>query len=161
MNWKHNGPAPPNFFNLRTLVIAFDNPVQSLDLHEHSVTVEFQGRAVGGLRCWCPPERMEIHAGKLDQPCTANSGFNLVNKGPGVLADAVQIVIPSLPPIADVEEPAVRVRVKGDFIRGRHHLTGKFHGVDANHLPDWLPLRKTGDGIEGGTFESWFRISQG
>lgn len=29
--------------------------------------------------------------------------------------------------------------------------------VDANHLPPYLPARKSGDCIEGGTFESWFQ----
>jgi hypothetical protein len=31
------------------------------------------------------------------------------------------------------------------------------HAVDANHLPPWFPaLPHSGDGIEGGLFESWF-----
>ena len=34
-------------------------------------------------------------------------------------------------------------------------------GVDANHLPPWFggaPDYRTGDGVEGGTFESWFML---
>lgn len=46
-----------------------------------------------------------------------------------------------------------RVVVVGDFIRGDG---GK--AVDADHLPGWLPSRPTGDGVEGGIFESWFVI---
>jgi hypothetical protein len=46
-----------------------------------------------------------------------------------------------------------RVVVIGDYIRGDG---GK--AVDANHLPGWLNARPTGDGVEGGTFESWFLI---
>ena len=41
------------------------------------------------------------------------------------------------------------------FFNGRL-LTGG--DLQADHLPEWLPKRKTGDGVEGGTFESWFTI---
>jgi hypothetical protein len=47
----------------------------------------------------------------------------------------------------------VRVLVNGDFIRD---FDGR--GVDADHLPKWLPDRRTGDGVEGGMFESWFSV---
>ena len=46
--------------------------------------------------------------------------------------------------------------MKGDFIRDEKGLA-----VDADHLPPWLPNHGTGDGVEGGTFESWFRIELG
>ena len=55
----------------------------------------------------------------------------------------------------------VRIRVKGDFIRGRHAVTGKLHSVDADHLAPWLHGRRSGDGVEGGTFESWFTVAAG
>jgi hypothetical protein len=158
VNWKHNGEGPPTLLQQRSLVIAFDNEVESVDLHEQSVMVEVRHRAAG-VECWCQPQEMRIVAGRLEQRCNAHSPFHPVNAAPGVFADAVQIVLGSISPI--LQSPAVRVRVKGDFIRGRHHVTGTFHGVDGNHLPDWLPVRKTGDGIEGGTFESWFMPPQG
>jgi len=45
--------------------------------------------------------------------------------------------------------------VNGDFIRDKNN-----RGVDANHLPPWLSGgRPTGDGVEGGTFESWLVVS--
>jgi competence ComEA-like helix-hairpin-helix protein len=46
-----------------------------------------------------------------------------------------------------------RVVFKGDLVpdtEGR--------GVDANNLPFWLPDRPTGDGVEGGTMESYFTL---
>jgi hypothetical protein len=58
-----------------------------------------------------------------------------------------------------------RVIVKGDFIRDANG-----HAVDGDHLPGdltppWVPESPTayitGDGIEGGTFESWFTVVQG
>jgi hypothetical protein len=45
------------------------------------------------------------------------------------------------------------VIVKGDFIRDKDG-----RALDADHLPKWLPNRKTGDGVEGGTFESWIIV---
>jgi hypothetical protein len=47
-----------------------------------------------------------------------------------------------------------RIVVRGDFIRDRN---GK--GLDADHLPPWLPSRHSGDEVEGGTFESWFTLA--
>ena len=50
-----------------------------------------------------------------------------------------------------------RVTVHGDLIRGE-----KGQALDANHLPPWFNTAhyRTGDGVAGGTFESWFRIRQ-
>src|SRR5207253_5204984 len=51
-----------------------------------------------------------------------------------------------------------RVIVKGGFIRDL-----KLKAVDADHLPPWFPTKdyKTGDGVAGGTFESWFSLKSG
>ncbi len=48
-----------------------------------------------------------------------------------------------------------RLVLKGDMVRDE-----LCRAADANHLPPWLPERHTGDWVEGGTFESWFRIGQ-
>ena len=46
-----------------------------------------------------------------------------------------------------------RVIVKGDYIRDK----SKKRAIDADNLPAfWALGGKTGDRIEGGTFESWF-----
>ena len=49
-----------------------------------------------------------------------------------------------------------RVRFNGDLVRDRR--TGR--GIDANHLPPWLPARTSGDCIEGGMFHSWFAVTR-
>jgi hypothetical protein len=49
-----------------------------------------------------------------------------------------------------------RVIIKGDFIRDQNG-----RGLDGDHLPPWVPGRRSGDGVEGGTFESWFVLSAG
>ena len=62
--------------------------------------------------------------------------------------------------LQSLQPPAHKVRVfaKGDFIRD---ASSKQRAIDGDHLPPWLPTRPTGDGIEGGTFESWIAIKQG
>jgi hypothetical protein len=59
-----------------------------------------------------------------------------------------------------LQPPAQKIRViaKGDFIRDD---SSKQRAIDGDHLPPWLPNCPTGDGIEGGTFESWIAIKQG
>jgi hypothetical protein len=51
---------------------------------------------------------------------------------------------------------AYRVLLKGDFVRGLGD-----RAVDGNHLPQWVgsPNYRSGDGIEGGTFESWLSLT--
>lgn len=54
----------------------------------------------------------------------------------------------------------LRVQFSGDLVRESVNIVGAMRhlAVDANHLPPWLPKRPTGDGIEGGLFDSWFRL---
>jgi hypothetical protein len=54
----------------------------------------------------------------------------------------------------------VRVLLHGDLIADQPPAPGVAgRGVDGNHLPPWLPTRRSGDGIEGGLFESWFTVN--
>jgi DNA-binding beta-propeller fold protein YncE len=55
--------------------------------------------------------------------------------------------------VVNATQKPFQVLVKGDFIRD-----AKQHGLDGDHLPPWVPKRPSGDGIEGGTFESWFQL---
>jgi hypothetical protein len=32
--------------------------------------------------------------------------------------------------------------------------------LDGDHLPPWVPEKSSGNGIQGGTFESWFTLEQ-
>jgi hypothetical protein len=61
-------------------------------------------------------------------------------------------------PEREVLPPGVyRVLLKGDYVRGNDK-----RAVDANHLPPWVqhPTYRSGDGVEGGLFESWLELVQ-
>jgi hypothetical protein len=82
-----------------------------------------------------------------------------------------------LPPTADIGV-RLQVIIDGDFIRGVHRRSGQLRALDADHLPklrvpsppgppnpgevpEWMQPgddRFSGDGIEGGTFRSWFEL---
>lgn len=53
---------------------------------------------------------------------------------------------------ANLEENWVYITLKCDFILDCHHIP-----VDGNHLRGHLP---SGDGVPGGTFESWFYVGE-
>jgi hypothetical protein len=53
---------------------------------------------------------------------------------------------------ANIEETWVYITLKCDFILDCHHMP-----VDGNHLRGHLP---SGDGLPGGTFESWFFVGE-
>ena len=60
--------------------------------------------------------------------------------------------------LAKVFGQKLRVCARSDFIRDNSDLA-----LDGDHLPLWVPTslqagRQSGDGIEGGTFESWFTL---
>jgi hypothetical protein len=54
-----------------------------------------------------------------------------------------------------IQPVTYRVIVSGDLIRDAENKA-----IDANHLPPWFNTAgyRTGDGVAGGTFESWFTI---
>ena len=65
-----------------------------------------------------------------------------------------------MPQITPGSQQRVRVVLKGDYIRDEH---GK--GIDVDDLPPWFPASPstpptyhTGNGVAGGTFESWFTL---
>ncbi len=142
INWPHGGEISdlPG-----GLLIAFDQEVIETDINSHTLIVLASSRdRETGLTCWCelPGRIRAVHFPsicKLSSPrrVTANSPANGAHFDPG---NGFQ------------PEQVYRVLLKGDFIRTLSD--GK--GVDADHLPGWLPNRPTGDGVEGGTFESWF-----
>jgi DNA-binding beta-propeller fold protein YncE len=140
ISWDHGKAA--NSLNLR---IAFDGLVRSEDLHPQSVILLFQKPPENlKLNCWCEVE-CDIRTGKFKTLCDVSSEFEestgLVN---GLMLRTTFDIAGNY-----------RVLVKGDFIRDENDKA-----VDADHLPKWLPARKTGDGVAGGTFESWFRFPQ-
>jgi hypothetical protein len=132
----------------RGIVIAFDDMVQSRDLTTHAIAVLVPSvNDRNGAVCWCEAH-IELVPARLSDRCRADGEWHPVT--PGDPADAVVIHL-ELP--RNVTE--ARVRFDGDFVRDVAH--GR--AVDADHLPKWLPGRLSGDGVEGGTFWSWFTIS--
>ncbi len=186
INWKHAERIPFDAI-ARGLVVAFDTPVMAGDLHADSIhlQVQHEGRLVElPLQCWCdlPLSREDLEPGRLERDCDAQTQFD-----PGVdangMATAVRIgqqVLPKLFGAMQGKPVKLRLLVNGDFIRGLHHDTKQLRALDADHIPklvppsppnppqpgavpEWLQPqdeRVSGDGIEGGTFESWFTIEQ-
>lgn len=184
-SWIHDDPNGPNE-PPRELIVTFDTKVVTKDLHDRSIFVQL-GRQVrkfsdgeGGdilpLMCWCDLDLNDrLTPGNVEEPCNAKTFFR--SGDPFVTAFRIQL--PStLGLFSDDGFVRIRVVVKGDFIRGVHHKSGELRAVDADHLPtleprsppgppqpgvtpEWMqPVdkRHSGDGIEGGTFESWFDV---
>lgn len=153
ISWPHGQPFPLERIE-RGLVIAFDGGVRNGDLTRFAIEIRVPHREEIVL-CWCEPRGLEVVGGNLQQRCDPDSEF-MPEADPDALVNAVRVTFSA----QTLERGSgVRIRVNGDFIRGEHHVTGKMQGVDADHLPDWLPNRRTGDGIEGGSFESWFVVA--
>jgi hypothetical protein len=187
-NWIHGdmNQKPPQ--GKLALIVAFDTDVTPEDLDTKSIHVQLRtpDEKFGNLlQCWCDldldSERVgTITPGRLKESCVPASGFSPLQ--PGEMATAVEIALPGLPKIASsIDGPvALRVLINGDFIRGVHHKSKQLRALDADHLPKldppsppgapqpgvaptWMQSgdhRFTGDGIEGGTFESIFGLAR-
>jgi DNA-binding beta-propeller fold protein YncE len=129
------------------LGIAFSGPVQSADLTSHSVAL-LAPVVTGGLTSW-EETAIRVTAGDFATVGKTSPPFNF-STPPAAQVNGLQIS-----PLEQLPPGEMRVIVRGDFIRDG---TAKQRAVDGDHLPPWLPTRPTGDGIEGGTFESWFTI---
>jgi len=156
INWTHPDPlksAASNVTSLSTLNndgvrLAFTDFVFNGDIHAQSFMVLAMHRdAESGLNCWC-----EIPARRLTGTVTpANCDVTTAPTFPGKASDPVNGLL-FTPGIPWQGGTTYRVVLKGDFVRSVKN--GK--AVDANHLPKWLNNRISGDGKEGGTFDSWF-----
>jgi hypothetical protein len=142
ISWEHGGVLQQRD-EPRDLFIRFDGLVASVDINPYSVRV--LRRSDEG--CWC-----EV-AGELEPwmfrspPCTIGEGGRSAPDANGI---HFLVTTPMF------ELGRYRVVVDGDFIRDSNK-----NGVDADHLPPWFGsgLTQSGDGIEGGTFESWFEVT--
>jgi hypothetical protein len=144
ISWKHSATIPRVEVLERGLYIAFDNKVQAEDL-PNAVIVEARNRETG---CWCEI-RTERIPGDFPELCVVDPDAFQPSGDPFVTAVRLR-------PSPNEVTQQLRVLVKGDFLRD-----GDGKGVDANHLPPWFggaPAYRTGDGVEGGTFESWFTL---
>jgi hypothetical protein len=152
ISWNHFGrskESTPFERLLNGLLVRFDHLVISQDIHEHSFMVlEGQDHEDGAV-CWCemtPKVVVGVNFSEELAECKILDEFQRSRQGK---VNGAQFI-----PSKEFEKgKKYRVLIKGDFIRDEAEK-----GVDANHLPPWLPDRLTGDGVEGGTFESWFRV---
>ena len=151
INWQHKGKVSREIFHDPGLLIAFDRSVHRRDLDSQSLIVLAWRREEGGeLMCWCEVPGT-IEPGDFETRCDIRSEFR-----PSASPQVTGVRFRSEIEIDDRRlGREFRVILKGDFIRGY-----KDKGLDADHLPPWFnqPNYVSGDGVEGGTFESWFSI---
>ena len=169
-NWKHGDYLEIDYIEKYGLVVAFDTQVVAADLNKNSIHVlaPIPNKDLGG-ECWCELN-LTIEPGQLEKSCDSSTNFSLNDQQ----VNAVRLRIGNVGLLQKSNINRLRVRINGDFIRGEHLTTKKLRALDADHLPKfdskfsssikpdqpgWLmpgDNRTTGDGIEGGTFESWF-----
>ncbi len=183
ISWPHGGKLIPQGEE-EFLDLAFDAPIQAIDLLQpialrvqvsHYEALE-AANAVGQLRCWCDlPIKLEIASitppgpipNSAGAPGTSTPWTPANGATPTTTCTGVRIGIPGTLLNAARNAAAkaqqacyIRVVFDGDMVRdaSAQHL-----GVDANHVPPWLPQSpatgKTGDGVVGGVFESWFTLT--
>lgn len=174
INWFHGGTYTATMLReflfvrdaagaeLFRLLLRFDAPVRAADLDTHSIRVT-AGTNPNALAWWWLELATQIRVGGFEQGGCGVRGFspNLIEVIDGVAyATGVEVRFPA----QVLEEARVfRVRVLGDFIRDR-----RGRAADLDHLPDWLTNQdpaaptatRTGDGVPGGWFESWFTFGQ-
>jgi hypothetical protein len=151
INWTHRGAFGLAEFRELGLLIAFDKAVHSDDIiapnGDHSLLVLARSFDPDNpLSCWRQVPG-KIEPGNFTEPCNTSSQFTPQS---GLVFGLRFRPDTDLSPFNEV-----RVVLKGDLIRDE-----KGKGVDGNHLPPWLPKRRSGDGIEGGAFDSWFKLAQ-
>jgi DNA-binding beta-propeller fold protein YncE len=176
IDWPHDGAAAGNALfvrrdngdNQRGLVIAFDKPVRNQDLHPRSFTVMFSEPVAAGAptRIWV--EYVGTVKGvqlKLSPP-NAEGGCQILaildeRKAREDVAVNGALFIPGERGFLVGDYWVI---LRGDFVEDARRdaldkfITGK--AVDADNLPGWVANRKSGDQIEGGTFESWFTVKK-
>jgi DNA-binding beta-propeller fold protein YncE len=171
INWTHDGtiapgPAGPSqeFQNLRKFgaVIVFDRPMLPATINQHTVQVLIRRNNEDGTYCYCnlqgivDPVRVTAEGGDLK--------CDMKIKDIGGIPPATGARFQPVGPLEAWRDGEYLVVVKGDFILGEKEIVlpdgRKVNpALDANHLGPGLPKRcPTGNGTEGGDFESWFTI---
>lgn len=158
VSWDHNGgTAASNGNEQLVLGIQFSDPVRAEDLTPNSIALLVPGGTPQFL--YWREAKITITQGDFAPNGNASSLFapSSATYVSGVqLATNADLFQDLLAIAKDFNGSPFHVVVKGDFIRDEHD-----QAVDGDQLPPWLPSRKTGDGIEGGTFESWFVFQNG
>ena len=187
ISWPHAGTMSVQG-ETAFLDLAFDAPVQAIDLLQPTAlrarisryeAIEAAGAASAPARCWCDlPMRLEIASvappGPIPNlqgaPGTSTSWISANGATATTTCTGARIAI-SVPVLNAArlaaekvkQECFIEIELDGDLVRD---ASAQHFGVDGNHVPPWLPQSKplasvtgkTGDGINGGVFRSWFRL---
>lgn len=155
ISWKHRGVVNYGDLLKLGLVIGFDQPVRRTDIDRNSFQIQIQKMEGDDQRtlCWCDWAGGVVEGLIFKDRCNLNPDGNGqfdVQTSTAALVDGVR-----WRPDATgfIRAGRVRVLLHGDLI-----ADGKHRSLDGNHVAPWLPQRKSGDGIEGGMFESWFEM---
>lgn len=152
INWKHRVDVikVQAIINAEIgLVIGFDRPVRMADVDDLSLEVQIEMPERGASTvCFCNWIPEAVLGLRFEEPCNLGKPF-AVTTDP--LVDGVRWVGSRIRNVTGVRR--VRVLLHGDLIADKDG-----RGVDGNHLPPWLPGRKSGDGVEGGLFESNLKV---
>jgi competence ComEA-like helix-hairpin-helix protein len=170
IGWFHNGNY--NFDLLQklfvrvneiehlSLLIRFDAPVEAADLNVHSIRFTFH-RLDGVLYQYVGAWPL-IHPGVFHSPDCILEDFKPGDRIDADFVNGAELLVP----LRELDQLIklgfeLRISVHGDFIRDKDG-----HGADLNHLPPWLTSQsgaptaeRTGDGVAGGEFVSWFTYS--
>jgi hypothetical protein len=154
ISWEHRRAARPSDLRAVGLVVAFDREVLHADIDHLSFMVlgerlERDLEAQAEWLCWCQLQPRLVSGVRLRERC----GTEVAEIGPDDAGRCDGAVYRIANPEVLQRGMRLRVLVNGDLIRDRDG-----RGVDADHLPPWLPDRPTGDGVEGGMFESWLTV---
>jgi hypothetical protein len=172
IDWPHDGTATPDKLvvpreegdPIRALVLGFDRDVRNKDIHPRSFTILYSEPATGLSRTWVEflglvtGVNLKLSAPNADGGCTIVA---LIDQQPPRKDVAVNGAL--FRPLRSFQPGDYRVLLNGDFVEdvrfdpNQRPIPGK--AVDADNLPTWVPNRRSGDQIEGGTFESWFTVA--
>jgi competence ComEA-like helix-hairpin-helix protein len=156
-NWDHGKQNSADPLQAQGLIVAFDREVQAEDINRMTfqVLARFSRDDIQAM-CWCEVRPEYVGGVELTLGSGENEGTCKIeeigdHKSSGPVNGAVFLPEPEALYLSGI----YRVVLKGDLIRD-----DEGRGIDADHLPAWLPQRATGDGVEGGTFESWFTTEE-
>ena len=174
INWDHGLSVSQQVFehlNKDGLIIAFDGPVKNVDIHSESLLVLYSPFGLTNI----PDTRTWVELVARPNGITgATLGLIPATPGKGCLIKEVTAIpapnADGTPQDTEVNGAIFRPRrewnngnyrviFKGDYVRDSDKNRPS-KAVDADHLPPWVPKAKSGDQIQGGTFESWFTIGK-
>ena len=183
ISWKHNDVNKlADIQRTKGLIVGFDTKIVGTDLDVNSIEVQVQrpdDQLDTLVQCWCDlnlNDRIDRGQVKACDIRSFQSGLDGDGFATGV---RIQLDLERLLALGN-GRVKLRVVINGDFIRGLHHKNVKeLRALDADHLPkveppsppnppqpgvtpEWIKTgdkRFSGDGVEGGTFLSWFDVA--